>query len=87
MGDPKGKEGREAKHTGIEDSMYRLRGAADLLEELAMKVRDGSVPPKTESEVEPIPSLQATLDTASKKLEAIRDSILASIGELEASLF
>lgn len=78
---------REAKHVVIEGSINRLSGAADQLVELATRVRDGTTPPTAKPEPEPTPSLQATLDTASKKLEAIRDSIVASIGELEASLF
>lgn len=88
MGDLMGEPTRETKHTAIEGAIRRMHGAADQLEEFTIKVREGATPPKTETEtVTDAPSLQGTLDTASNKIEAIRESILKSIAELNASLF
>ena len=79
---------RESKHGTLNTAVGRLREASVLLEELSIKVRDGQAPPcKEQEKPESQASLGVTLEAVPKELDAIRDSIVTSIGELEGSLF
>ena len=80
---------RQFKHIGLEGSIMRISDAVSTLEDFVLKVKEGQdPPPKDASAKDPAaPSLEATLDNASGKLENIRERILKAISELDPSLF
>jgi len=79
---------RETKHASIEHAAARLSHAVSDVEDFATVVREGpGLPPKSEIDKEPVPSLQATLDNTPGKLENMRERLLKALESLNASLF
>ena len=79
---------RQTKNVAIEAAISRMNMAVEDLEDFAVRVQEGNVPPKEETDkLSGVPSLMTTLNTAPDKIGSITDRIRKALEELRNALF
>ena len=78
----------QTKNIVIEAAISRMNMVVEVLEDFVMRVQEGNVPPKEETDkLSEVPSLMTTLNTAPDKIGSITDRLRKVLEELRNALF